>query len=443
MPSNNDSMRVAFSKYNELNDLFELRYSSVKKRYPCAIAALDMMIRQHITRPTIGRGSLRRWAENNCNTFFGRAYLKQALRWAFRKTASQLCRSDQPKVVIELARMPSLQKELKRSFRARGYRVDDKTKCFFSNLRISRKAVSVNGREVSEALYFAVENGIDDLLNSDLLLSKLEKRIEKNIDELGEYLKTDNVRLIVTQDAHSFNGRILALSAKNQKIPIVEFAHGYTQEHHLITVAPICSNAEIVWSDHLRKEIACVLNPEEEKKVFSFGFPRPKVSCATAGTRNEALILIDRVSHLNLDETEDYLNHISVVMSFFENRNLILTLRIHPGERDRETLQMLMARFGDSISQRSLQGDLCAAAIVIGSKSSVLVEASFNGIPSLQINELATAECEGALRVSFSSDGPLIDRYITEPYLATFSTLREFDFPAFEGFLYNLIRKDA
>ena len=176
---------------------------------------------------------------------------------------------------------------------------------------------------------------------------------------------------------------------------VVEIAHGFTMSPCLISVAPIEVDLQVVWTQRLASRIQSVLPVEDRSRVRSFGFPKASIRNVPKST---ALVLIDPISRKNLWERQKYLRILDRLVSAFQSLNLSVVLRLHPSETERQnsTAVDLNSRFGLAASTNTLESDLVDATIVAGSQSSVLVEAVYNGIPAMQITELAIGLCDGS-----------------------------------------------
>ena len=382
----NSSIDKWFAPYLDLQERLADKYATVVSRFPNAFYALENEVRIYEAQ----RDNFERVVWRN----FGRKTNTKSRRSFFLSKFSSISErhAEKPTFVCEVGRVRQVGDAVSNFLISQGFES-------FRPKNFSVEACSLTDIATCGIPYDLLANSIfpnfENLTKNKPLMTKLEKIVSKNIDELVKLMTRSDLRIIVTHVCHNLAGRLIARAAKKANVMVVEIAHGFTMSPCLISVAPIEVDLQVVWTQRLASRIQSVLPVEDRSRVRSFGFLKASIRTVPKST---ALVLIDPISRKNLWERQKYLRILDRLVSAFQSLNLSVVLRLHPSETERQnsTAVDLNSRFGLAASTNTLESDLVDATIVAGSQSSVLVEAVYNGIPAMQITELAIGLCDGS-----------------------------------------------
>lgn len=226
------------------------------------------------------------------------------------------------------------------------------------------------------------EKGLINFLYCDDDMASLESAIASSIERTKKVLVSYGVSKVVMQNEHSPFEKIILLACRELNIKVIVIAHGFIQDHYLITIAPIRADALVVWSLDELKLLSRFLPKCEREKLRYFGWPFPLIQRKNIIDRYPLFILTD-VNFLSDKEFDETVKFIHSLQESFAN----LRIRPHPANYLDISLNANKVRriFSNQISDDSLNHDLSYSSFVIGNDSSVLVHAAQSGIPSFQL----------------------------------------------------------
>lgn len=243
-------------------------------------------------------------------------------------------------------------------------------------------------------------------------IANIEIRLIKSISIVKFFLRLLKVKLIITHDAHSHVGMIIAHAAKELNIKVIEVAHGYTQDESLLTIFPLFADYEIVWSDSVRDMInSKFANHFEEKfylnKILSFSQPLKiyhEQSPITYSLRKNILVLIPSIKSFNEKEKKSTIKCFRKLIEQLNKNNFKVNVRPHPSDFeivDKSSHFKILRGLSDfDLDPKTI---LRRYNIVIGAMSSLLFEAAIHKLYVFQISEYPGVIIEGANLVNFNN----------------------------------------
>ena len=355
-------------------------------------------------------------------------------------------------IISYVHRTPALEKSLERFFEKRfKHQVCWLKKPVWSVLSSFLLFISFSYRNYQSVL----EKSVDDVLYPDNSeLHAITKRLDLGIKFAAFFLKVLNVKIIFSHDCHSQVGMLITHAARLCDIPVVEVAHGYTQDESLLTVFPMSADYEIVWGDLLKDQIKERLL---EERVFdrsgdlirSFGQIIRGDDLTEVGARvveehgpvpaNRVLVLVPRLfTYLDISSRTAVISEFAYLIAELERSRCSVSIRPSPFCREADLL--ILQRYGGIFSAIDIDSDqvvdLDRFDIVIGAMSSLLYEAAICGVRAYQLSDFPGVHIEGAIITSFHECVSDIHRSNNYPQ-DTVSRFRETEFRSFlSGLIY-------
>lgn len=424
-----------YKEYNEVSQNVDKKYAKYSEVYPDLWFVVETDLRSCIVgRDAFIKSKYLRYKKIYSNRLSRLKYfLKRFVEYLFYGLISEKT------VVVTTQRLPEVERIIRESSLFMDFRIIKNSEKLWLGID---QFVFAN-KKVKCLCDFVSYNGVEKIFEEKDRAKKYDGEVRLIINKIIRKLKRTNVVLVITQDCHSFSGRILLKACNEVNVRIVEVAHGYTQDNYLITLAPIFADLELVWTKRLRETIVTVLRSSEKERLVSFGFPRKKIKVEEFDGKIYVLVLIPPFHHL-----EDYVAHSSykemgAIVMFFKKNNVELMCRPHPGDKTELRDKFLKEYCGNNVSFESLSEDLKKSFLVIGYSSSVLVEAVFNGIKAIKIKSSNDHYCEGIEELSCEE----VLRVPIKKYLSfrdvKYDALKidEFDAEAFCEKMYKLLWK--
>lgn len=234
---------------------------------------------------------------------------------------------------------------------------------------------------------------LDCMLNRVDLMTEMEGHIKCEISLVARVLDFYNITHLITL-GDSDKDTVVAAAAGHLKIPYSVLAHGYIVNHQLLSIAPIRAAFLIVWSRQQMSDLKHVLSASDAEKVRFIGFPKVfEPSSTSLGDKKIALLILSATKDFQADER--FISLLNSIFATISRFGLTAMVRLHPKERNNVEKRSDLKQIGYRLSDDVLEHSLRDARFVIGYDSSVLVEASNNGIPVLQLEDLLTVKYFG------------------------------------------------
>jgi len=245
----------------------------------------------------------------------------------------------------------------------------------------------------------------DDTYKRSQCLEKIECFANSAICSLSWALKKNRINVVVTQDAHSCTGALLALGARKQNIQVIEIAHGLLLDPLLITCFPTEATKHLVWNEGLDDDLnrlateyslrhvqyssygwfveRCDLRAESVKDQADLPVPDLKSSLPT-------LVLLNQLRGYDEVTREKF----RLAAQRFEKKLIRLEVeyvfRRHPSDIDNGFTGYLCS---DRFDQRRIDQIIDKYSSVVGAPSSLMCFFSVNGTAVCQIREMSLYPC--------------------------------------------------
>ncbi|QDS96352.1 hypothetical protein FF011L_51600 [Roseimaritima multifibrata] len=351
-----------------------------KTRFPYAVLALENEVRMSLS----GAPHVNQVLRNNYADFRLRSQLKKMGRWLVWKVSNRFFAKNKLRYQVALSRTPVIETEVVDFLDEEG--LERFTECSLPlGVTLSLQEVATKGTAFSLLGRISTHEEFSSLLKNERFMLQFNRAVRKNVFSVRNFLSQEKIALLVVHDAHHVAGRIICAAAEQCGIPVVEVAHGYTQCPNLISVSPVIASVEVVWSDQLASRIRCFGLPSDRCRVVSFGFPKSLVCRCPLPRFRQALVLVNPISRMSVREREIYHSEMSHVLRMFCDHGWLVKLRVHPSEKYLSVVADFFCDFDVILRKDTLENDLANSRIVVGTASSVLVEALFNGIPVIQL----------------------------------------------------------
>jgi len=232
------------------------------------------------------------------------------------------------------------------------------------------------------------------LLNDSEYLYNLNQEIKDYQCFVKDFLKRENIVLIVAGTDAEPHARVLSIACEKVNINYVVVAHGYISAHDLLSICPISASKLYVWSNNQKNDICKVCH--DENKVMYLGYPgdifdnNPKDEVVLFPFTSYEVYL--NWDYQKVEEVKDIINKLIA-------KNYKIVYRFHPTSNDSEK-QLLIKLFEInplSISSNSLYTDIYNAKYVLGVGSSVLFQAKLSNIKTFQFesySDIYDTECK-------------------------------------------------
>lgn len=387
------TIRSGLTSYTDLNQLVSERYGEQRQVFPHAFSFLEKELRLFLTA-----GHQVFFAKNveaYCSELDRHGYIRKRLTHMLVGLSGRFCGSRR-RIYMDLPRFPLIADAVAGHARMNGLTVSSPilgAKQVTEYFPASKIALS--GREIAVAFRAMRDYCVDEVMRNHELLRKLDRRIAYNKEILQKHIVRRGIRCFVCQDDSKPAHRILSLAARGVDVPYIVVAHGYFQCPFLISIAPVTASALVVWSEaQIRYLNDLAPDIKERGLAITFGFPfsRPETN------HREKLVLV-ALSLVRMgvpvEEERAFLNDLCDVIQRASDDGFRVVVRRHPKEAGDRVLGEQLQKLGAEVSDLTLAEDIARAAIVLGSNSSVLVEAAFSGSAAFQLTKYKSFQFEG------------------------------------------------
>jgi hypothetical protein len=243
--------------------------------------------------------------------------------------------------------------------------------------------LAMSGPALRRFMSLALRSGIDTAIKDGDLMQALEREAERDGQRITALLKKWDIRLIIADGDTLPSLRLIGAAARKLGRPFIAFAHGYVQNPKLVSLAPINADYLITWTEQQAEDIRAVLPLPQRAKVLCFGYPKDVIRQSSA---TKTLLIIwhptrDGDLHAQVAEMRK-------IIDLYASEGFRTRVRFHPKEDQQPQFLRALGRPID-VSREPLAAAIETASTVVGSRSSVLVEAALSGVPTYQLQSYA------------------------------------------------------
>lgn len=405
-----------FQQYKPFNASFQDSYRLLFERYPHAGMVLDKELRNLAAGDEI-------FMRQNV----GKLARPNPVKAALLEMSLRLPMADGPSHYLKLGSFKTLSEAIAAELSARGLRSfsDQRVLGFARNKQLH--ALTVRGRQFKRALRRGLAKGMDVMAQEEAIIAALDTEILANRDAVLRYLDASRIRVIVSDGDCMYFSRVIAEAAKELGIPFAVIAHGYVQNPYLATIAPIFGDMFVAWTEGQVAALAASIDAEDVPKLHHFGFP--KVPELTTTRQPGRVLMVWNPLVLHGGSRAVAAADVARIATALAGAGLKPVLRMHPRDRRDPVLQEAFDTAGLERDHDLLGAALGRSDVVLGSFSSVLVEAAATGRPVLQFSDAAPFRFESLPEIA--RDDPTLADRLKAMSGATNTTFPPFDVPAF------------
>jgi|GEM_PF-3663192 len=372
--------------YKELNSLFLSEYSDYIEKYPIAIDILALPLRFHLLGIYYSFDKVLFTASDIAGVFFYRFYLFLVMQiLPVRKKRILTIFNGRFTVISEALALYASKHNIK--VESHDNRLSPIKKLsralLLKEIFIFKIGLSVFARKIIKKI--RINSNSDFISINDDILNKLNSSVENDMDYLVRVIKFFNIQEVMCDNDCYPESVILSKAFSKAKVRFTVINHGYISDQSYVGSLPINADMLFVWTEFEKMAIKSMIGCNEFSKIDCIGFPKlEKIN----NLIKKNIVLCIMAPIIDCVENDAYIESINKIYAIISSFNLDLIIRLHPAERGNKKIVEKLNSCGFALSQRSLLDELSRSRIVIGSYSSALVEAAYNGIPAYQINEL-------------------------------------------------------
>lgn len=409
-----------FSGYRTFDDAFQAKYADLFDNYPFAAMLIEKQLRTYEAGAVAAAGAnIRKLARAN----YGRRIRAQI---AFHLAG--LKRDASPTYYLNLDRFDSLKSKVSSQLAGLGLApLREERGMLMSEMRALHQLATLGGA-FQTFMRAAATKGIVEAAADNQLLGKLDRQARKNFALVKAMIQKQQIQLFIADGDTLPFSRMICAAAKELHVPYVVIAHGYIQHPQLVGIAPIYGDYLVAWTEQQALDLRRALRQEEKSRVLYFGYP--KDTHRSEANDNQALI-VWHPSHdgdlvLQAREIRD-------VAEALRSAGYGSRLRLHPKDTKAREFRAFFSGDDIEVSNKPLADDLEQSSVVIGSRSSVLVEAAMSGKRVFQLAAYRTTplECVAPIEVGDTFATALKANHETE-------ARRPFDYDGFLSFLTRI-----
>lgn len=405
---------IDFNGYPKLERLIEEQYGFAYARYPHAMLVLDTVVREYeqgnSKQVEVNLSGLAKFSWFNA---FYPTYLRLAGLASLGMPKRRLFTS-----VVKARRFEERLIGICESNGidcgpAKGSRFRRRAGIFALE-RILLLNAAISQFSTRRALKRVWQQGILRSLHSHTLMERLDRAVRRDVRRLEWIVTHFGIELILMEDASSGGGRLVSTAARNVGAKTIVVAHGYVVNRFLVTICPVRSDALVLWTKAQANEIGRMLPPVDRRRLYYVGYPLHGPMHQTPPKGKHLLFVSEP---LGMDgRCDENLEALAPVVAKLRDFGYRIRFRLHPKDWRTQEVAQGVRSWGVELSFGNLQDALREADIVVGSNSSCLVEAAYQGKIVFQIAEFARNEYEGAERVSIDKIPISLEKaFQTEP----------------------------
>ena len=402
-----------FSQYKIFRKEIEKEYGGYYKEYSFAFLVLDYLVQLNVhSKRNKSWVSARDWSlyvdTTTKSDFTTCAYC------LYIKVASYFVRSKSKKVKIHVAieshKFPGLNKVIEKIASENNMEVVFQGSGSLSKIldylllkRISPYRCFISRKTKKHLSKFRTFDEVlwKELLDDNELMVQLNQSVQQDTVRTAQLTKKLGINIFINTGDSSGNARILIDSSKYHNSKVISFAHGYIACDSLMGIAPIRSDKLILWTNKQLLEISNAVGYEQSGKLSYIGFPKKFSADRESSGEIISLLLVGYIKHILKDKklSAIFINVIEALRGFSTK----VKLRLHPHERHGiPIIDEFVAKNNIELSSGGLDSDIAEADYIMGTGSSVLVEAASYGKNVFEINEFSDSrlDFEGVIGIN-------------------------------------------
>lgn len=373
-----------FDAYREISALVDRQFGWLDASFPLIRRLLEKELRHYAAGEVCK-------ADHNLLLLTRFSSVKRSLRAVFDTGA--FARSNQRRtVLLQLSRFPALAELIADVGRDQHWRTGTADTLFFrqpslkgSFVPLPLRPAILSSCRFKRTIRDVRRIGLSQIEAYPALLEKLEQICRDEVVWISRQLSSCRVGRIVLMEDSSSIAQLLCIAAQTIGVPATVIAHGYIQDPKLISICPINADKLLVWTEEQEKALTAVLSPEQASRVEFVGFPKLQPN-PRAGLPNRLLYAAEPL--FSTDRPPLPWPRLCQLFWALSKNGFDVILRLHPKDLIHGDLLKEAGLTGCvTLSKVSLHEELMLAGIVLGSNSSVLVEAAFAGRRAVQIEE--------------------------------------------------------
>lgn len=353
-----------FSSYLPFDHEFKKKFDWLYDEYPYAMMLFEKQLRN-------AEGGYEDLAKQNARGA-GRTSLRRMLQVYYALWRMPI--SNSPQYYLSLERFEGIQSGLTETARLLELQLLTGNRNF--------NKVATLGAAYPKFMRIVFKYGFTRALEDRKLLTKLENQSRKNFEKVKLFLIKANVRLFIADGDTLPHARFYCQAAREIGAPYIVFSHGYVQDRQLLSIAPIHADYHITWTEQQRNDLASAIDPSDAQKVLFFGYP--KAHFQSEPVKNLALIAWNSLVDSDRDAE---ISAITSLVKRARSEGYDIRLRLHPKDKKDQALMRQCELLDLEISKNTLDVDIRDAEVVLGSYSSVMIEAAMSGKKVLQLAE--------------------------------------------------------
>lgn len=363
-----------FDEYTKINSEFISKYGWIEDKYPHAILFLDKILRAHIkNEPNIVERDITIQSTFNFKLFF--YYLCVGFFWDFfnrRRT-----------VFLSLTRFDFASNLIKSKLDSKGFRVIKGGRY----LRIPATSSFLNYIKLVFLFKKLKKIGLNNALNTKFL-KVLDQVVAKDVSYVSKKLSKVGIEFIFMQNDSSPLDRLICKAANKVNCKVIVLAHGYIQCPSLITIAPIFSDRLCVWTEHQKDCLVKVLTGDNRKKVKYLGSFLGHSAIISKLDEKNSLIVLEPLPK-DTESRNRFVDILTCYLKSIQDAGFSIIIRPHPTFKNDAFSFFNSGLFNIEVSTcDNVYDDIERSLFVLGTNSSVLVQAGILGKPAYQVEEL-------------------------------------------------------
>lgn len=410
-----------FSAYRAFDDAFQAKYADLIERHPFAMMLIEKQLRNYESGSVaIADANIRKLTASS----YGRRFRAQL---AFQ-LGGLIRRDPRPSYYLKLERFDTFKSNLSSALADLGMRpVRGGKAAIMPEMKVLHQLATLGGA-FREVMRTAATKGIVEASADRQLMHKLDKQARSNFAYVKAMIEQQRIQLFIADGDTLPFSRMICAAAKELGVPYVVIAHGYIQSPQLVGIAPIYGDYLVTWTDQQAADLRRALREDEKAKVFCFGYPKDTYRFDVKS--DLALIVWHPLHDGDLALQGEEIRSIAAALRSSGYRS---RLRLHPKDTKARAFRAFASGTDIEFSEGTLADDLEKSSIVIGSRSSVLVEAAMSGKRVFQLASYRTMPLESVTPIELGHSFEASLNGIQET-----GEMQPFDYDRFLNFLLRV-----
>lgn len=366
-----------FDYYRPFEASFSEKYGDVATAFPFAMMVIEKELRNFHAGEThlVRRNITQQAARNPVKAFL------LSIGTVFGPARG-------PSYYIKLSGFDEIESNLHNQLEKQGFRSFSHQKLAWFKRNKQLHGLTVRGRWFPRFARSVLSLGMDATVADHDLMDRLNRQIAANVQAVKRYIVRNDIRFFLSDGDCMFFQRVIIQATRELGIPYVVISHGFVTEPTLNTIAPVYADMFVAWTEDQRRDLSEATGCESAQKFQYFGFPKqPKL--VNGRVSGQVLVVwhpFVEASGLNMGELE----RMSALIRQLTDAGLSTVLRLHPKDRSNEELLNALTERKIVAEAPSAVTSLSRADVIIGSLSSLLVEAASAGKPVFQLSDYPT-----------------------------------------------------